>query len=391
MKITQQLFTLFVTQQSLSASAFAPSSKNNFVFFRNTAALHYTIDESEQIQQHELTYPTATADIDDMYNSIMEQFTAPTMNLQDNILDQLTDPSTDIDTLTKKITMSPKMKHTEHAQKPAVPIASIAPKLAKKMVGGGGLAVKKFDLAAAKKARTSLEVGAIEGAFQSLAGNQPITLKKIQGGNALKMWNVQSKDIDRVSVRIQNKGVPLSAQVEVWKGSESTPMRLQVACGPVEFPMNACVVADDNSVMGSGAVVQALDQLGDPFSVHGDDNQVSFPFANTVESVQLLLQTDGRPLNARVELIQGPDADIKQVIDINSENGKTQPFFAVIDTPSYKWNESTTIRITNTAASLVFLLTAIVEPYVINNDYVTPVQQRPGSNIDTTDDMFVLG
>jgi len=205
------------------------------------------------------------------------------------------------------------------------------------------------------------------------------------------MWNVQSKDIDRVSVRIQNKGVPLSAQVEVWKGPESTPMRLQVACGPVEFPMNACVVADDNSVMGSGAVVQALDQLGDPFSVHGDDNQVSFPFANTVESVQLLLQTDGRPLNARVELIQGPDADIKQVIDINSENGKTQPFFAVIDTPSYKWNESTTIRITNTAASLVFLLTAIVEPYVINNDYVTPVQQRPGSNIDTTDDMFVLG
>eukprot|EP00751_Fragilariopsis_kerguelensis_P004157 CAMPEP_0170832212 /NCGR_PEP_ID=MMETSP0733-20121128/50627_1 /TAXON_ID=186038 /ORGANISM="Fragilariopsis kerguelensis, Strain L26-C5" /LENGTH=339 /DNA_ID=CAMNT_0011198333 /DNA_START=188 /DNA_END=1207 /DNA_ORIENTATION=+ len=339
------------------------------------------------------------------------------MNLQDNILDQLTDPSTDIDTLTKKITMSPKMKHTEHAQKPAVPIASIAPKLAKKMVGGGGLAVKKFDLAAAKKARTSLEVGAIEGAFQSLAGNQPITLKNIQGGNALKMWNVQSKDIDRVSVRIQNKGVPLSAQVEVWKGPESTPMRLQVACddgktfpflavletygdhnsvavrntGPVEFPMNACVVADDNSVMGSGAVVQALDQLGDPFSVHGDDNQVSFPFANTVESVQLLLQTDGRPLNARVELIQGPDADIKQVIDINSENGKTQPFFAVIDTPSYKWNESTTIRITNTAASLVFLLTAIVEPYVINNDYVTPVQQRPGSNIDTTDDMFVLG
>jgi len=364
MKITNQLFALFVAQQGLSASAFAPAVNKNVA--SKNIALNYRINESEQFQQEQLTQPN---DLQELRN---------VANVSRN-----------------------KVAAVEQPPKPEI---------------GGS---RKFDLADAKKARVPRNTGAVRGAFKSLAGSR--SLKSIQGGNCLKTWNIMNDNIDRVSVMVNNEGVPLSASVEVWQGPNSAPMRLQVASddgntypfsavletpskhnsiavrntSPMEFPMGACVVADvedanagGNKQAGQGAVVQALADLGESFQVHGDNDVESFQFENTVESIQVMLQTDGRPLHARVELIQGPN-DNKQVIDIFSENGSDQPFFAVIDTPSlFGMSGGATVRVVNTAPSTVFPLSAIVEPYMVSESYVAPV--KPETKIDISSDLFFL-
>ena len=417
MKITNQLFALFVAQQGFSASAFAPrTTVVRTTATASTTKVHYQINESEQFQQEQLVTPEPVA------VPAATTKTAPNA-LEFEILKDFYSDAPEFEQF--KDYYSKHVDEEYAAVKTTTAAATTktqsAPQEKSTMKVGGA---KKFDLEAAHKARPSRNIGAVQGAFKSLAQGSASVVKNVQGGESLKLWNIANSQIDRVSVMLHNEiGTPLSANVEIWQGPDTAPMKLQIASddgkmypfsavletpgkhnsvavrnmSPMEFPMGACVVADiedikagGNKQAGQGAVVQTLADLGAKYVIHGEDEVESFQFATTVESIQVLLSTpDARPLHARIELIQGVN-DNKQVIDIFSENGAAQPFFAVLDTPSSEFNLSAgaTIRVINTAPSTVFPLTAIVEPYMVSETYVPPV--TPKTQVDRSKDLFFL-
>merc|ERR1712151_1253994 len=124
--------------------------------------------------------------------------------------------------------------------------------------------------------------------------------------------------------------------------------------GQVEFPLAANVVAD-NVDMPSGECTSAAT------TIQGGALR-TYPFDPWVDSVQVLLRTDGRPLNARIELLQGPNNN-KQVIELYTEDGLDRPFYAILETPG----SGNVVRIVNTA-TVEFPLTASVEAYEVSED-----------------------
>merc|ERR1711935_1162220 len=88
----------------------------------------------------------------------------------------------------------------------------------------------------------------------------------------------------------------------------------------------------------------------------------------SIDSVQVHLKSEGRPMNANVELWQGPD-NTPQKLSVYIEDGNLRPFNVVIETP----RGPNSIAVYNTG-QLEFPFTAVVEPDVSG----VPASESPG-------------
>jgi hypothetical protein len=199
----------------------------------------------------------------------------------------------------------------------------------------------------------------------------------VQGGS-LRTWSYRSPAVEQVQVVLGTEGRPLDADIELWHGPDNTPVKMRVYCengqlrpfsavietprgpntvairniGQIEFPIAADVIAENVSLPSPDAHSFATTVQGGALR--------TYPFDPTVDSVEVLIKTDGRPLNARIELLQGPNNN-KQVIELYTEDGCDRPFFCILETPG----AGNVIRIVNTSP-VEFPMTAGVVPHAIN-------------------------
>tara|TARA_B100000674_G_scaffold498883_2_gene540178 strand:+ start:2803 stop:3702 length:900 start_codon:yes stop_codon:yes gene_type:complete len=208
----------------------------------------------------------------------------------------------------------------------------------------------------------------------SPATNNPIVVQ----GDSLRTWSYKSQSVDKLQIILSSEGRPLEANVELWNGPNNTPCQMRVYAengqlrpfnavvespyapntvairnvGQMEFPLTANVYAENVKGPTKDCVCSSSTIQGGALR--------TFNFEQFVDSVQLLLKTDGRPLNARIEVLQGPSNN-KQVIELYAEDGFDRPFFCILETPG----SGNVIRVVNTGP-LEFPMTASVVPNSIN-------------------------
>ena len=211
--------------------------------------------------------------------------------------------------------------------------------------------------------------------------------EQIVQGRTLKTWTYSTKDVDRVQFALKTDGRPLNANIELWEGPDNTPQKLKIFVedgyyttftsvmatqgstntigirntGPMEFPAFAAIQTDKEAPAGAGlmAIAKSLTETDLERNIIQGQSVLTFPFEEDVNSVSVYLKTDGRPLTAKIELLQGPN-NIKQEVEVYTEDGLSRPFFAVMEMPDVQGH---VVRVVN-MGTIEFPLSAHVEPYL---------------------------
>lgn len=221
-----------------------------------------------------------------------------------------------------------------------------------------------------------------------------ITPVSVQGGSLRTC--ALDEGIERVQIFMRTEGRPLNANVDLWQGPDNSPQRMGVYLedgnmrnfravvetpgatnaiairntGQLEFPLTAGVESVIEGAISNRSPARELSDMTRSRIVQGGAVYTT-PFSHRVSSVQMTLRTDGRPLNARIELLQGPNNN-KQVIEIYAEDGLERPFYAIMDT----LGTGNVVRIVNTA-TVEFPLYASLEPYTVEDESSSELEGKP--------------
>lgn len=198
-------------------------------------------------------------------------------------------------------------------------------------------------------------------------------------GQSRRTWNFGDITREDVQVAMKSDGRPIKCEIQLWIGPDWTPFTVKHYCqdgkvrpaqaiigtrnkaaqievrntGAYEFPLNAACQYAEGPLID---VRKSMPETCEPIYVEGGAIK-SKPIDPTVEQVAVLLNTDTRQLNARVELMNGPN-NVKQDYEVFTNNGLLNALYVVFDTPGSGGN---TVRVRN-LAPLEFPCRIYVQP-----------------------------
>jgi hypothetical protein len=183
-------------------------------------------------------------------------------------------------------------------------------------------------------------------------------------GQTRKTWKFTDTSRDRVQVALGSEGRPVHSDIHLWLGPNYTPFSIKAYSedgklrpvqaligtkkkevtvevknvGMSDFPIKAAA----NYAKG---VMEAL-PIDMPASSQGErvDGQAlrSYPLSPSSKQLEVILNTEGRQLKARVELLNAPN-NPKQTFEVYASDGQLTSLCICFDTP----DEGNTVRILN--------------------------------------------
>jgi hypothetical protein len=235
----------------------------------------------------------------------------------------------------------------------------------------------------AKMTRTSEPLAEFERPVASEDIWKTLDTIRVEGGT-LRTCSFE-EGVERVEVFLKSNGRPINGEVELWQGHHNDPQRMKVYMEDAgersfrcimecpgssnsisirnvageEQPITAGLEADWGGAGSSASPADILKSISKPRTVQGGA-VYALPFGPEVQAIQVMLCSDGRPMNARVELLQGPN-NVKQSMEIYCENGSIRPMYVIMDSPG----TGNQIRIVNTA-TMEYPVSACIEPYIVD-------------------------
>lgn len=185
-------------------------------------------------------------------------------------------------------------------------------------------------------------------------------------GNTRKTWSFNDIKKDRVQVVLESEGRPVNADIQLWIGPDWTPFSLKTYSEDGKLRPIRTLVGTRNKA----AMIEVQNQGEKVFPVLAAANYASedmtklpaeipattegvriqgnalhsWPIPEGSKQIEVVLHTDGKQLNAKIELLNAPN-NPKQVYEVFTNNGDLNRLVVCFDVP----DPVATIRIKNIA------------------------------------------
>ena len=232
----------------------------------------------------------------------------------------------------------------------------------------------------------------------------------IQGGSQRTWSFVSGRHNNMIQVHTRTEGNPMYATVDLWQGPGNVPQKIKMysedglarpfRCflpivnnvggvsnsinirntASTEFPLEAILEAPTSQTK-NGLDIETNQRMNLLASSQNNERHiqggstVTERFEPNVKSLQIYVSSEGRPVNCRIELVSGPN-NIKQVMEVYSDEGQARPFYAVLETPGYLGG---IIRVINTG-TIEFPFSTIITPWEV----VSKKEMYKGMNLGGT-------